>query len=256
MNGLSQIVQGRQPKPRRTTVYGTHGVGKSSYAARALDVVFLPTEDGLSDIDCTSFPLAESFSDVMAAISALFTEQHDYRTLAIDSLDWLEQLIWRAVCKERGVSSIEDIGYGRGYTFALEPWRKVLDGLSALRNERDMHIVLIAHSKIERFQNPETDSYDRFVPRLHRLASALIQEWSDEVLFACFKVFTKQTDEGFDRKRTQGISTGERILRTTERPSHIAKNRLGLPDELPLDWEAYAQYFNTNSTGEENGRLE
>ena len=81
------------------------------------------------------------------------------------------------------------------------------------------------------------------MPRLHRLASQVIQEWCDEVLFATFKVFTKQTDEGFDRKRTQGIGTGERILRTVERPAHVAKNRLSLPEELPLDWNAYAQHM-------------
>jgi len=182
---------------------------------------------------------------VMASLAALYKESHDFKAVAIDSLDWLEQLIWRSVCESRGVSSIEDFPYGRGYTFALDAWRRVLAGLDALRDERGMHVLLIAHAKIERFQHPETDSFDRFVPRLHRLAAAMIQEWSDEVLFACFKVFTKKSDEGFNRKRTQGLTTGERILRTTERPAHLAKNRLGLPDEIPLEWNTYAQFFNS-----------
>lgn len=106
-----------------------------------------------------------------------------------------------------------------------------------------MTIILIAHARIERFENPETDTYDRYTPRLHRLASQLIMEWCDEVLFAAYRVHTKQTDAGFDRKRTQAIGTGERILRTTERPAHVAKNRLNLPAELPLDWDAYARFF-------------
>lgn len=80
------------------------------------------------------------------------------------------------------VENIEDFGFARGYTYALDYWKEILDGLNALRNERGMMVVLIAHAKIERFENPETDAYDRDRPRLNKHASALVQEWSDEVL--------------------------------------------------------------------------
>ena len=186
----------------------------------------------------------------MAALMALYTDPHEYQTLVIDSLDWLERLIWVEVVRrkpttEKGrlVTSIEDYGFAKGYTLALEPWQEVIDGLDALRNERQMMIVLIAHAKIERFENPETDVYDRYSPRLNKHASALVQEWCDEVLFASYKVHTKQTDEGFDNTRTRGNGTGDRILRTTERPAHMAKNRLNLPEEMPLDFRVYGQYL-------------
>ena len=106
-----------------------------------------------------------------------------------------------------------------------------------------MMVILIAHAKIERFENPETDAYDRYSPRLNKHASALIQEWCDEVLFATYKVHTKQTEEGFDKTRTRGIGTGDRIIRTTERPAHMAKNRMDLPEELPLDYRVYAEHL-------------
>ena len=61
-----------------------------------------------------------------------------------------------------------------------------------------------------------------------------------------FKVHTKQSDEGFNKKKNRGVGSGERIMRTTERPAHIAKNRLGLPDEMPLDWREYAKYLPEN----------
>ena len=161
----------------------------------------------------------------------------------VDSLDWLERLIWAEVCRKRGVESIEDIGYAKGYTFALTQWREVLEGLAALRNRRDMMVILLAHCAIEKFENPETDSYDRYVPRLHKHASAVVQEWCDEVLFATYRVHTKQVDEGFGRKKAKGVGTGERIVRTAERPAHVAKSRLELPDELPLDFGAYAEFL-------------
>ena len=245
MNLLSQIHRGRKLAPRRTMVFGVQGIGKSGFAASAPHTIFIPTEDGLGNIDCESFPVAQSYEQVLQALAELYQEEHPYQTLAIDSADWLEQLIWADVCKKRGVENIEDIGYGKGYTFALKQWREVLDGLEALRKERGMAIILIAHAKIKRFEHPENPSFDRYVPRLHKSAGSLLAEYSDEVLFATYRVHTKLNDEGFGRKRAQGIGTGERILRTTERPAHLAKNRLNLPDELPLDWEAYAKYFPT-----------
>ena len=242
MKLMKQIQTGKQKRPRRVMLYGTHGIGKSTFGAMAEKPIFITTEDGLGEIDCDQFPLATKYSDVLNTLSALYSEDHDYDTVVIDSLDWLERLIFEEVCNKRGVESIEDIGYAKGYTFALTQWREILEGLDALRNERDMQIILIAHARIEKFENPETESYDRYTPRLNKHASALIQEWCDEVLFATYRVHTKQTDEGFNRKRTQGIGTGERIIRTTERPAHVAKNRLNLPDELPLDYRVYAAH--------------
>jgi hypothetical protein len=242
---IERIESGVALRPRRTLIYGVHGVGKSTFGAMAEAPVFIQTEDGLSNLDAPRFPLAQTYADVLGALGELYTERHDYRTVVIDSLDWLERLIWADVCRKRGVESVEDIGYGKGYVFALTQWREVLSGLDALRNlpgERGMSVILIAHAAIEKFANPETDTYDRYAPRLQKLASAMVQEWADEVLFAGYRVHTKSTDEGFNRKRAVGIGAGERILRTTERPAHVAKNRLNLPDEMPLDHRVYAAY--------------
>jgi len=253
MKLLEQVTTGRSPAPRRVMLYGTHGIGKSTFASRAPKPIFIQTEDGLGEIDCDKFPLTATFDQAMQALSELYTEKHAFRTVVVDSLDWLERQIWAEVCRKRNVESIEDIGYAKGYSFALTQWREFLEGLTALRNDKGMMIVLIAHSRIERFENPETESYDRYVPRLHRLASQVLQEWCDEVLFATFKVYTKQTDEGFDRKRSQGIGTGERIMRTVERPAHVAKNRLALPEEMPLDWDAYAHHLTNGSNPSPQG---
>jgi len=248
MKVLEQVRSGRHSRPRRVLLYGTQGIGKSTFASCATKPIFIQTEDGLGEIDCDKFPLATRFDQVMKDLEALYTEEHPYRTVVVDSLDWLERLIWEEVCQEKAVGSIEDIGYAKGYVFALTYWKTFLEGLAALRSDKSMTVVLIAHARIERFDNPETDPYDRYTPRLHRLASQMVMEWCDEVLFASYKVHTKQTKEGFDRTRTQGIGTGERVIRTMERPAHVAKNRLNLPDELPLDWGAYAQHI-TNEGG-------
>jgi hypothetical protein len=239
---MKQIHRGRNPKPRRVMLYGTHGIGKSTFGAMAEDPIFIPTEDGLGDIECESFPLARSLGDVMAALESLYSGEHGYRTVVIDSLDWLERLIWNEVCEDEQAPSIEKIGYAKGYAFAIEKWRTVLGALDALRGDRGMTVIVIAHAKIEKFENPETVPYDRYSPRLHKLASALVQEWADEVLFATYKVLTVKVDEAFNKARHNGVGTGERIIRTVERPAHVAKNRLNLPEELPLDYREFAAH--------------
>lgn len=245
---LDSIITGVQPEPRRIMLYGTAGIGKSTFAAETPTPIFIQTEDGLGSIDCAKFPVAESLDQVISALGALYEQEHGFQTVVIDSLDWLERLIWAEVCRRRGVDNIEDIGFAKGYSFALSHWRDVLDGLDALRKIKGMGVVLIAHSKIEKFDNPETDSYDRYSPRLHKYAAALVQEWCDEVLFASYRVYTRAHEDGFNKKRAQGIGTGERILRTTERPAHVAKNRLGLPDELPLSFAAVAEFLTPATT--------
>jgi hypothetical protein len=238
-----QITKGKTTAPRRVLLYGVQGVGKSNWGAQAPGAVFLPTEDGLDDIEASKLPLATSYAGFMESLGSLYTETHDFKTLVVDSLDWLEQLIWQEVCGTRRISSIEDVGYGKGYILAVDTWRKVLEGLAALRQERGMMIILLAHAKIETFKNPEGDDFDRYQPRLHKFAAAVLQEWVDEVLFATYQTYTKAQPTGFGQVKAKGVGSGARIMRTTERPSHQAKNRLGLPDELPFSWEAYAQYL-------------
>lgn len=241
---LQQVHNGKRPAPRRAMLYGIPGIGKSTWGAMSDSPIFIQTEDGLSEIECAKFPLADTYAQVIAALSELYAEEHTYQTVVVDTLDWLERLIWAEVCRKRGVENIEDVGYGKGYVFALTHWREILDGLTALRNERGMMVILVAHCQVEKFQSPVADTYDRYGPRLHRHAAAMVQEWADEVLFATYKVQTKQVDEGFDRKRTRAVGQAERVVYTTEGPAHVAKHRLpGLPDELPLDYRAYARHI-------------
>ncbi len=250
---LDKITSGIEIKPRRIMLYGTHGIGKSTFGSKSPSPIFIQIEDGIGQIAAHKFPLAELFEDVMESLKVLYEESHKYKTIVVDSLDWLEKLIWAKVCEDHNKKSIEEIGYAKGYVFALTYWRQFLDGLSALRSHKSMACILIAHSKIEKFDDPESDPYDRYSPKLHKHASGLMQEWVDEILFANYEVFTNSEEDGFNRKRIKATGEGERVLKTTERPSHIAKNRLNLPDELPLSWKAYAKHINPKKE-EKNGK--
>lgn len=233
---LSSIVSTPAMSPPRVLVYGPAGVGKTTFAAGAPKPICIQTEDGADVVGMARFPLADSYQAVEEAIGVLLNEQHEYQTVVIDSLDWLEQLIWRRVCEQHKLGSIEDAGYGKGYVFALDIWRRFLDGLDALRKRKGMAVVSIAHSHIKRFEDPAGEGYDRFEIKLHRKAADLCMEHADLIGFATYRTSTKQIDGGFGRKITRAVGTGERVLRTAERPAFIAKSRYAIPDELPLGW--------------------
>ena len=258
--GLMEAIQrGKTPMPPRLMVYGTEGIGKSTLAANAPKPIFVQTEDGLNEIACDKFPLAGSVDDVLAALGELHEQEHDYQTVVIDSLDWVERLIFDAVCREFRATCIEkaDGGYQRGYVHALTHWRKVVDALGALRAEKGMAVILIAHSKVEKFEDPEATTYDRYSPRLHKHACALLTEWCDAVLFATRKFRTETEDRGFGRERTiavgVGADGGERILRCVGSPACVAKNRYGLPAELPLSWPALMAALTKEQTPKQKG---
>ena len=244
-NLLDSITTGRQPQPPRIMIYGSEGVGKSTFAASAPKPVFVQTEDGLSEIDTAKFPLCATYAEVVEQLKAVRDGEHDFQTLCLDSLDWLERLIWDRVCQDYGVKSIEkaDGGYGKGYTHALTYWRQIIALLNEIRAKRNMAVVLIAHSKVERFEDPEHASYDRYTPRLHKAACSLVCEWVDAVLFATRRM---RVDSTTGKAAPVGADGGERILRTNGSPACIAKNRYGLPTELALSWTAFVECLGNN----------
>ena len=232
---LQSITRGQAVRAPRIMLYSSNGVGKSTFGASADAPIFIQTEDGADELGVARFPLATTYQDVVDAIGVLYNEPHEFRTVVIDTIDWADQLIWAAINAKHSAS---DLAYGKGAVIAAEYWRGLLDGLNALRNERGMAVVLLAHCQVKRFDSPEVEPFDRYMPKLQERSSQLLQEWCDAVLFANYKMFTTATDVGFNKKVTRGVSTGERVMYTSERPAYLAKNRYNLPHELPLAWSA------------------
>lgn len=231
------IIRKNEPKPPRIILYGGAGIGKTTFGASADKPVFICTEEGLGQLEVDHFPLALTYDDVIGYLDSLITEEHEYKTVVIDSLDWLESMIWAKVCQDEGKESIEQIGYAKGYIFALRYWETILSGLNALR-DKGMVCLLIAHSIVKPFNNPLTDPYDRYQLKLHEKARAKISEWADCILYAGYKVSVKKDD---DKGKTRGIGKGERILYTEERPGYEAKNRYSLPPEMPFAFEHFIE---------------
>jgi hypothetical protein len=232
---LSSVVIGKVRGPYRILVHGVDGVGKSTFAADAPAPIFLGAEDGTSELDVARFPAPECWQDVRDAIRTLTNEPHNYQTLAIDSLDWVEPHIWHRVCEMNdGVATIEEVGggFGKGYAAALDVWRVLLADLERLQTARGMNVILIAHSLIKAFKNPEGDDWERYVLKLHAGAAGLCREWSKGVYFTNYEMYAVKDK----KKRIRGVSTGARVLYTQRTAAYDAKDRYGLPESLPLSW--------------------
>ncbi len=229
---LAHVTRGKQERPLRAILYGVEGVGKSTFASQAPNPVFLCSEDGTSQLNVARFASPRTWVDVLEAIRVLTHEEHTFKTLVIDTLDWLEPLCWQHVCTLQGKQSIEDFGYGKGYVVAVEQWRLLLGRLDMLVRTRRMNVVLLAHGAVKRVDDPQTGPFDRYRLKLHEKSADVLREWVDAVLFARHEVVT------FERNgKTRGRSSGARVMHTTWSAAYDAKNRFDLPETLPLAWE-------------------
>ena len=243
---LQSITKTVVHRPCRMILLGIEKVGKSTFAAGADDVVFIPVkrEEGIDSLNVAKFPPVQTFDELMEALRTLATETHKFKNVVIDSASALEPVIWDSVCADKEVPSIESIGYGKGFHFALEKWFEIMDALDYLREEKGMGSIIIGHVKIKRFDDPERESYDAYNFDVKDNVSAALYRWSDFTCFANRSVSIKKEVSGFkkERKIAEVVDDGQPFLYTKKTPTHPGGGRdlYGqLPDELPLEYKAF-----------------
>ncbi len=175
----------------------------------------------------------------------LTTEEHDYKTFVVDTLDAIEPLCWSFICQRDGKDSVEGYGYGKGYVAALDEWRKFLAAVERLWQTRKVGVIFLAHAIVRPFKNPEGEDFDRYQLKLHEKAGGVVKEWTDCNLFARFETYANKKK---GELKAKGISTGARVMHTERTAAYDAKNRYELPETLPLDWQALAEAMQRRQT--------
>lgn len=231
-----KIISGKIIKPQKVVIYGPEGIGKSTFAAQFPKPLFIDTEGSTSHLEVDRLPRPTSWQMLKQYIKDLKGDTMGYHTLVIDTADWAERLCEEAICQSNGKIGIEDFGYGKGYTYVKEEFGRLLDSLSDLI-DAGMNVVLTAHSIIRKFELPEeTGAYDRYELKLGQKAgnqcAALAKEWADMVLFVNYKEIVITTKD--NKKKVSG---GKRVMYTAHTPCWDAKNRHGLAEELPFDYQ-------------------
>ena len=231
-----KITGGVVSAPLKVVLYGVEGIGKSSFAARFPQPVFIDTEGGTGRLDVQRLPAPDSWQMLLDEAAAAAAGQVPCQTLVLDTADWAEKLCMAGVCDRFKVKGIEDIGYGKGYTYVKEDFARLLDALDKVA-AAGRHVVVVAHAAVARFEQPDAvGSYDRWVMKTSKQVAPLLREWCDMLLFANYKTVVEKSGTGPSAKNK--ASGGRRVLYTTHNACWDAKNRFGLPDEVPFDYES------------------
>ena len=236
---LKSISSARRVRAPRIVLLGTAGIGKSEFAAGADNAIFIPVkgEDGIDALDVQAFPPVESYRDVMDAVGTLYAEPNEFKTVVLDSSSALAPLVDVRAIEVEGAKSKASLGggYGHQWDTILSLWRDLMEGLDALRNERNMTIVVIGHVKIKASRDPESESFDQWVYDIDQKIGDSIVRWSDATLFMSRKTVIKKTDDnGKKEKRAIEINGGQRYLWTQGSPTHPGKAR-GAFGDLPAE---------------------
>lgn len=241
---LAKITTGKIVEPLFGIIYGVEGIGKTTFGAQMPKVIFMGPE-AATKFDVARFPRPESFQDVIEQIKELTEQTHEFKSLCVDSLDWVEHLLHDDMKKKEKVNAVEDCGggYGKWVGVANKHWLELIKALQDLREKRKMNIVLLAHFHVKTFHDPSTPlPYDRYMMKMNEKAAAIFREAVDFVFFANFKTQSFSADSR--AKKGRGIGGEARIVYTEKRPSHDAKNRFSLPVEMPFDYNEIAKKIN------------
>lgn len=236
---VASVKRASTDRPIRAVVYGPSGVGKTTFAAGAPAPVFITSEEGLGAIGAQAFDPPERFTDVLEMLASLERDKHDFKTVVVDSLDWLEPLVHSQICTEAGVGTLEDVPYGKLYAKVPIEWRKFIVALERVQRARALNVILIAHHQTRTFANPEGPDFDRVCLKLLETktvkTSELLTEWADVVGYAAQETMTRTDDNG----KSKAATTGGRVLHVAPSPARVAKSRYAIGEKLPLAWSAF-----------------
>lgn len=225
---------------QKVVLYGSEGIGKSTFASCFPDPIFIDTEGSTKKLNVKRMDKPTSWTMLKGQIKYIIDHPELCSTLVVDTIDWAEQLCIDDICARANKKGIEDFGYGNGYVYEKEEIGRFLNLLDEVI-AKNINVVLTAHAQLRKFEQPdEMGAYDRWELKLGKKTSSqispLIKEWADMVLFANYKTITV-FNEKTQKYKAQG---GQRVMYTTHNPCWDAKNRDGLPEEIPFDFSSIA----------------
>lgn len=239
------ITSGKVHRAQKVVVYGPEGIGKTTFAAKFPNPLFIDTEGGSGHLDVNRLDTPSSWRMLLEEVAWVASSPSVCSTLVLDTADWAESMcLAHVVAKAENpkVKGIEDFGYGKGYVYAQEEFGRLLNALSDVA-EKGVNVVVTAHAQMRKFEQPdEAAAYDRWELKLSKKIAPLLKEWADAVLFANYKTIVETVDAGMGQKKGKARG-GRRVLNTSHHACWDAKNRWGLPDEVDFDYPAIAEHI-------------
>ena len=236
-----KIERGIQASPVGAVIHGVEGIGKTTLASQFPAPLILDTEDGSKRIDCARVRVTK-WLELLSAMLDLAGDPQGFKTVVIDSIDWAETLLREHLSAKLG-KPVDDLPYGRSFGVVAEGFQPLINAADGLIS-KGLHVVLVGHSEVKRCTPPDMDEgYDRYEIKLSKKVNAIVKEWADLILFANYK--TRIVEGGDGRKKGRGGK--ERIMYAERTAAWDAKNRFGLPAEMPMDIGQLDQVFKVQS---------
>ena len=127
--------------PKSLLLYGAPKVGKTTALSQLDNCLIIDTEGGANMIE----GYVESVKNRAELIKLLKEAQegHEYKYVAIDTIDRIATWADKAVCEEESVSAVQDLPFGKGFGLVRE---KVLNTIHFLK-EIFPHVIIVGHRK-------------------------------------------------------------------------------------------------------------
>lgn len=248
MFDLSSIRKsGGRAYPPRVFIYGGPKIGKTTFGAEAPKPIFIQTERGTDALSVDVFPFCQTWADIANCFEILATQDHDYQNVVLDSADWTENILKAQVARDAGVidqktgegvfdTNSKALSFGRGARAVEEYWHRITDSFDYLREAKNMGCIVISHAAVKRYDDPTSEAYDRYQPDLLKDSAAVLQEWSDVIIFANKPPSVISEKVGIQGVKKRAVSSEQRLMYTSETPAFKAGSRWNIPTEMPLGY--------------------
>ena len=242
----SKVSFGSIPKAagQRAVIYGPGGIGKTTAC------VYLKGKTAVVDADesmpvlagqlreanlLDNLTVVNGVSDWLSLRSAIQSDGWDgIDNILLDTGTKIEEWALQHTLRTNKLdansyaSSIEDYGYGKGYTYLFETFMPLLADLDRhIRAGRN--VVVVCHDCLNNVRNPDGEDYIRYEPRLMTTSNGKfsirlrVREWADHVLFVNYDLNVEKKPKQLGPGKATG--SGTRTVYTSERPSYMAKSR-------------------------------
>ena len=227
--------------PSFTILYGKAGIGKTFLCKFTDKPFFIAVEKGVErvpgvgkflDKDGNVY-LPKNTDEFFAMLKNFCKNNHDYKTIVIDSGMFVDKLFVESVIEanpveKKGdamikVESISDLNFGKGYEKVLSIWEgRFFAALSAL-HRKGISVVLIAHSRDKTARDSDGNEFKKHgidLLEFGRISvSNLLSAKADAVLFMNAEVETNKKANAFGPAKNVANVIAEQEIRVYTRGS-------------------------------------
>lgn len=226
-----QITSGKAMSPLRGIIYGDNGIGKTTFASSGKNPIIFDMEGNCGHIDAEKIRIT-NLDDVHDFLDDLLTQDHDYKTLVIDSLDSLQVLLTEKISQRH---SPQELSFGKSAAIWAKYIKDITSKLETLSSSKGMNVLFTAHWKVKQANNPMVENYDRYDLRINEEMRTGFCNWVQFIILATKDVIIEEKDGGYGKKKAKDIE--RRILHTRGSPAYYGKNVFDLPAKIAMDWD-------------------